>query len=150
MYVGIDYGRMNELSQLVQELSGVKVLPGRAFIGEDAYTIESGIVAGWYKNVYEKEPTILFPVRPEFVGHESPKIVMGKKSGLESIAIWSEKLGIELDEGQTMAVLMEVKLRSHDLKRVLTEKEFQKIAEKIKAEKKDNERWSGLIEAAFF
>ena len=133
--VGIDYSKMNELSQLVQELSGVKVLPGRAFIGEDAYTIESGIVTGWYKNVYEKEPTILFPVRPEFVGHESPKIVMGKKSGLESIAIWSEKLGIELDEEETMAVLMEVKVKSHDLKRVLTENEFQVIAEKVKAKK---------------
>jgi len=131
--VGIDYSKMNELSQLVQDLSGVRVLPGRAFIGEDAYTIESGIVTGWYKNVYEKEPTILFPVRPEFVGHESPRIVMGKKSGLESIAIWSEKLGIELNEDQTMAVLMEVKLRSHDLKRVLTENEFQQIAEKVKA-----------------
>jgi isopropylmalate/homocitrate/citramalate synthase len=130
--VGIDYSKMNELSQLIQDLSGVKVLPGRAFIGEDAYTIESGIVTGWYKNVYEKEPTILFPVRPEFVGHESPKIVMGKKSGLESIAIWSEKLGIELDEDQTMAVLMEVKLRSHDLKRVLTEDEFREIAERVR------------------
>ena len=133
--VGIDYSKMNELSQLVQELSGVKVLPGRAFIGEDAYTIESGIVTGWYKNVYEKEPTILFPVRPEFVGHVSPKIVMGKKSGVESIAIWSEKLGIELDEEETMAVLMEVKVKSHDLKRVLTENEFQEIAEKVKAKK---------------
>jgi len=130
--VGIDYSKMNELSQLIQDLSGVKVLPGRAFIGEDAYTIESGIVTGWYKNVYEKEPTILFPVRPEFVGHESPKIVMGKKSGLESIAIWSEKLGIELDEDQTMAVLMEVKLKSHDLKRVLTEDEFREIAERVR------------------
>ena len=133
--VGIDYSKMNELSQLVQELSGVKVLPGRAFIGEDAYTIESGIVTGWYKNVYAKEPTILFPVRPEFVGHVSPKIVMGKKSGVESIAIWSEKLGIELDEEETMAVLMEVKVKSHDLKRVLTEIEFQEIAEKVKAKK---------------
>jgi len=133
--VGIDYSKMNELSQLVQELSGVKVLPGRAFIGEDAYTIESGIVTGWYKNVYEKEPTILFPVRPEFVGHVSPKIVMGKKSGVESIAIWSEKLGIELDEEETMAVLMEVKQKSHDLKRVLSEDEFRKIANSVKAKK---------------
>jgi isopropylmalate/homocitrate/citramalate synthase len=133
--VGIDYSKMNELSRLVQELSGLKVLPGRAFIGEDAYTIESGIVAGWYKNVYEKEPTTLFPVRPDFIGHEGAKIVMGKKSGLDSIAIWSEKLGIELDEEETMAILMEVKAKSHDLKRVLTEKEFQEIAEKMKAKK---------------
>jgi len=34
-----------------------------------------------------------------------------------------------------MAVLMEVKVKSHDLKRVLTENEFQVIAEKVKAKK---------------
>ena len=132
--VGLNYKKMNELSKLVQELAGVQIPACRPFIGDGAYTIESGIPAAWYKNLYEREPTILFPVHPEFVGHESPRIVMGKKSGLESVAIWSEKLGIELDEDQTMAVLMEVKLRSHDLKRVLTEKEFQEIAERVKAE----------------
>jgi len=133
--VGIDYSKLNETARLVQELSGVQVAGNRPFIGEDAYTVESGIPAAWFRNVYDKEPTILFPVRPGFVGHAEPQIVMGKKSGLDNIAIWSEKLGIELDEDQTMAVLMEVKLQSHDLKRVLTEKEFQEITEKVKAKK---------------
>jgi len=133
--VGIDYSKLNEAAKLVQELSGVKVPGNRPFIGDGAYTIESGIVTGWYRNVFETNPTTVFPVHPDFVGHESPKIVMGKKSGLESIAIWSEKLGIELNEEETLAVLMEVKLKSHDLKRVLTEEEFREIAEKIKAAK---------------
>ena len=133
--VGIDYSKMNELSKLVQELSGVEVLPGRAFIGDEAYTIESGIVTGWYKNVFETNPTTIFPVHPDFVGHEKPKIVMGKKSGLDNIGIWSEKLGIELSEEETMDVLMQVKLKSHDLKRVLSEDEFRKIADSVKAKK---------------
>ena len=133
--VGIDYSRLNEAARLVQELSGVKVPGNRPFIGDDAYTIESGIVTGWFRNVFEENPTTVFPVHPDFVGHERPKIVMGKKSGVESIAIWSERLGIELNKEETLTVLMEVKLKSHDLKRVLTEEEFREIAEKIKAAK---------------
>jgi isopropylmalate/homocitrate/citramalate synthase len=133
--VGIDYSKMNELSRLVQDLSGVEVPPHRPFIGEGAYTIESGIVTGWYKNVFEKNPTTVFPVDPNFVGHEMPKIMMGKKSGVDNIAIWSQKLGLKLDEDESLAILREVKLRSHDLKRVLTEDEFKKIVEEVRTKK---------------
>ncbi|NIM45410.1 MAG: hypothetical protein GTO54_07265 [Nitrososphaeria archaeon] len=58
---------------------------------------------------------------------------MGKKSGIDSIAVWSQKLGMELTEEEALAVLGQVKLRSHDLKRVLSEDEFREIVEKVKA-----------------
>ena len=64
-----------------------------------------------------------------------PEIILGKKSGVDNITLWSQKLGIELSEEEKMAVLNQVKLRSHDLKRVLTEDEFRKIAKQVKAEK---------------
>ena len=129
---GIDYSKLNETAKLVQELSGVKVPGNRPFIGDDAYTIESGIVTGWFKNVFENNPTTVFPVHPEFVGHAPPQIVMGKKSGLDNVHLWAEKLNIELTDDETMAVLKQVKLKSHDLKRVLTEEEFREIVEKVK------------------
>ncbi|MGD9074783.1 MAG: hypothetical protein PVJ69_06200 [Desulfobacteraceae bacterium] len=130
---GLDYSKMNEVSKLVQELSGVNVPTSRPFIGEGAYSIESGIVTGWFKNVFETDPTTVFPVHPDFVGHEAPRILMGKKSGLDNIEIWTKKLGIELNEEEAMDVLQGVKLKSHDLKRVLTEKEFMQIAEKVRS-----------------
>jgi isopropylmalate/homocitrate/citramalate synthase len=133
--VGIDYSKLNELSKLVQTLSGTQIPSNRSFIGEEAYTIESGIVTGWFKNAFEKNPTTIFPVRPEFVGHDAPKIYMGKKSGADNIEIWTKKLGIQLNEEETLAVLQEVKLKSHDLKRVLDEKEFKEIVKKIKVGK---------------
>jgi isopropylmalate/homocitrate/citramalate synthase len=133
--VGIDYSKLNELSKLVQELSGTEIPANRPFIGEEAYTIESGIVTGWYKNAFEKNPTTVFPVNPNFVGHEAPKIAMGKKSGVDNVAIWSQRLGIELSEDERMAVLQKVKLRSHDLKRLLSEDEFRKITKEVKAGK---------------
>jgi isopropylmalate/homocitrate/citramalate synthase len=133
--VGINYQKLNELSKLVNELSGIEVPENRPFIGGKAYTIESGIVTSWYKNAFEKDPTIVFPVHPQFVGHAMPEIIMGKKSGVDNIALWAQEAGIELAEDEKMAVLNEVKLRSHDLKRTLTKNEFRKIAKKVKAKK---------------
>jgi len=127
--VGLDFSKLNELSGLVQELSGTQVPSCRPFIGEGAYSIESGIVTGWFKNVFESNPTTVFPVHPDFVGHKTPQIMMGKKSGLDNIEIWCRKLGIELNEDEAMDVLKAVKLKSHDLKRVLSEKEFLEICE---------------------
>jgi isopropylmalate/homocitrate/citramalate synthase len=131
--VGIDYSKLNELSKLVRELSGVDVPSSRPFIGEGAYSIESGIVTGWYRNVFETHPTTVFPVHPDFVGHEAPKILIGKKSGLDNVGVWSKELGIELSEEEAMEVLQEIKLKSHDLKRVLTQDEFREIARGVKA-----------------
>jgi isopropylmalate/homocitrate/citramalate synthase len=129
---GIDYSKLNETAKLIRELSDTQIPGNRPFIGEDAYTVESGIPAAWFRNVYDKEPTILFPVRPGFVGHAEPQIMMGKKSGLDNIAIWSKKLNIDLNDDEAMAVLKEVKLKSHDLKRVLTEEEFREIVGEVK------------------
>jgi isopropylmalate/homocitrate/citramalate synthase len=133
--VGLDYGKMNELSKLVRDLSGVQIPSCRPFVGEGAYTIESGIVTGWFKNVFESHPTTVFPVHPEFVGHAAPQIVLGKKSGLDNVDIWAKRLGIELSEEQSNALLQEAKLMSHDLKRVLSEDEFRKLAKKVKAKR---------------
>ncbi len=132
--VGIDYGKLNELSQLVRNLSGVQVPSCRPFIGDGAYTIESGIVTGWYRQAYKDHPTTVYPVHPNFVGRDKPQIVMGKKSGLDNVWIWAESMGLELNNEEAMEVLQRVKIASHDSKRVLNENEFKEIVEKVKSE----------------
>ena len=129
--VGIKYNKLTELAKLVGELSGVPA--NRPFVSDMVNSIESGIVAGWYKNSFAQYPTEIVPVLPQFVGHEPPQVVMGKKSGLESVAMWAEKLNIELTNEETREVLAQVKLKSHDSKRILTEEEFREIALGVKA-----------------
>jgi isopropylmalate/homocitrate/citramalate synthase len=133
--VGINFSKINELSKLVMELSGLEVPPQRPFVGEKAFTVESGIVTGWYRNAYKEHPTRVFPVRPEFVGHAVPDIIMGKKSGVDNIMVWAQKLGLEIAEDEKMEILNRIKRRSHDLKRVLTEREFSEIVAQVRAEK---------------
>lgn len=133
--VGLKYGKLNELSKLVRELSGTQMPANRPFIGDMAYDIESGIVTSWYKNSFDQQPTEVFPVHPNFVGHRAPRILMGKKSGLDNVALWSDKLGIKLAEDEAIEVLKQVKLKALALKRVLTQDEFHKIVQGVKAMK---------------
>ncbi len=130
--VGINFSKINELSKLVMDISGLEVPLNRPFVGKNAYTVESGIVTGWYRNAYNDHPTTVFPVRPEFVGHAAPDIIMGKKSGVDNIIVWAQKLGLEIAEDKKMEILNRIKRRSHDLKRVLTEKEFSEIVAEVK------------------
>ncbi len=130
---GLNFSKLNELSSLVAGLSGIQVPPNRPFVGEKAYSIESGIVTNWFRNAYQENPTTVFPVRPSFVGHETPQIVMGKKSGIDNLLIWAERHGLSIAEEKRLEVVARVKKVSHDLKRNLTPAEFKRIVEDVQA-----------------
>jgi isopropylmalate/homocitrate/citramalate synthase len=128
--VGIKYNKITELSKLVGELSGRPA--NRPFVSDEVNDIESGIPASWYKRIYEQYPTDIVPVSPRLVGHREPKILMGKKSGVDSVALWAERLSIELTEEDIEQILGQVKQRAYDLKRSLTEDEFYEIVQGAK------------------
>jgi isopropylmalate/homocitrate/citramalate synthase len=133
--VGLDFAKMNELSKLVEELSGVPIPANKPVVGDDIYTIEAGMVSMFYDNVYEKNLTTVFPVNPDFTGHHGPKIGMSKKSGVTNIRIWAQNLNLEISDSESEEIVQIVKRRSHDLKRPLSEDEFREIVENFQAEK---------------
>jgi len=128
---GLKYETLNDLSNLVNELAGRG--PNRPFVGEETYDVESGMVLSWHRNSRKTYPTETVPIDPALVGHRGPRYVMGKKSGIDSVAMWAEKLHIELDADQGAEVLRRVKQFSHDAKRQLTEDEFKDIADAVKS-----------------
>lgn len=130
--VGLKYDKLNELSALVRELTGTVIPSNRPFVGETAYDIESGIITGWYRNVYHQYPVEIFPLNPSFIGHRPPQILMGKKSGADNVILWSEELGIKLNEDELQEVISRVKLKSLSLKRTLTKDEFREIVEDLR------------------
>ncbi len=127
---GLKYEMFSELYDLISTLAGRG--PNRPFVGEETYDVESGMVVSWHRNSRNVYPTETVPIDPALVGHRGPRYVMGKKSGIDSVGIWSEQLGIELDKDQGAEVLRRVKLYSHDVKRQLTEDEFREIADAVK------------------
>jgi isopropylmalate/homocitrate/citramalate synthase len=130
---GIDYSKLYGLSKLVRELAGVPVPPNRGIVGDRIFHVESGIITSWVKNVKQEHLTEAFPFRPEFVGQTGPEIVLGKGSGLDSIHIWLERVGLPpADEATAMAMLQEVKAASLAKKGLLDEEEFRAIAERVR------------------
>ena len=129
--VGLDYSKLTPLANLVQKLCGVVVPTNKPVVGSSLYQIESGIIASWFKNCGDEFATELFPVRASFVGQPAPTVVMGKGSGIDSVKMWLEQMGIEASDEEALKMTMEVKKYSLGTKKLLTEGEFRKVAQDV-------------------
>lgn len=128
---GIDTTKFTGIARLVSELSGVVQPANRPITGERLYNVESGIIATWVNNVGDEllEP---FPFRPELVGQSPPEIVLGKGSGLDSVAIWLGRHGIfDAETKEIETILAEVKGRSLAKKGLLDDEEFLDIVREV-------------------
>ena len=56
---------------------------------------------------------------------------MGKSSGLESVADWLGKMGVDASQGQREAIVQKVKEASTKKKGLLSDNEVKKIVESI-------------------
>ncbi len=126
--LGLNYDKLYELARLVQELSGQPVPGNKPVVGDGLFRVESGIIASWLKNCDYEYATELFPYRWEVVGQPSAEIVMGKGSGIDSVKMWLHKLEIEASEEEAMDILMAVKRFGLNHKRLLSEEEFETLA----------------------
>ena len=130
---GVDTGIKTEhfldISRTVMERAGVDQPSNRPIVGEKLFNVESGIIASWVKNVGNAKLTEAFPYRPELVGQGQPEIVLGKGSGLDSVAVWLDKYSLSASTEVMEAILMDVKGKSLEVKRLLTADEFLKIAD---------------------
>ncbi len=132
---GIDTTTFTDIARLVAELSGVTQPSNRPITGDMLYNVESGIITTWVKNVGD-ELTEPFPYRPELVGQKPPEIVLGKGSGLDSVAIWLGNNGIyDADTKDIEVILAEVKAKSLEKKGLLDNDEFLNIVRDVLPDK---------------
>jgi isopropylmalate/homocitrate/citramalate synthase len=116
------FERLREVSARVRELSGYELDPWKPVVGENLFVRESGAVASQFH-----DPPSIEPYSSKLVGAERG-IVLGKKSGLDSIRIKAEELGLDLDEDRQRELLAQVKAEGTAKRRVLTDEEFLKLA----------------------
>lgn len=132
---GIDMGIKTEhfydISRLVLGLAGVDQPSNRPVIGEHLFHVESGIIASWVNNVGDEHLTEAFPYRPGLVGQPDPEIVLGKGSGLDSVAIWLDRYNIKAETDEITEILAGVKDVSLEKRGLLDEDEFLTIVEKV-------------------
>src|SRR5581483_4254108 len=108
---GLRLDRIRAVSERVRELSG-----------ETLYRRESGAVASQFH-----DPPSIEPYSSELVGAQR-SIVLGKKSGLDSIRIKAEELGLDVPEERRADLLAAVKKLGAEKRDLVTDEEFRKLA----------------------
>ena len=124
---GYKFERVMELAFLAQDLSGIRIPRNKPVTGEENFTRESGIGIDLVVN----NPLVMFGTHPKFTGREG-KIVLGKKSGRDSIRYALEKLGIkDVSEERIMDILKAVKTKGIEKKSLVSADEFKEIIASI-------------------
>jgi isopropylmalate/homocitrate/citramalate synthase len=96
-------------------------------VGENLFVRESGAVASQFHI-----PEAIEPYSSELVNAER-KIVLGKKSGVDSVDLKAKELGLHIAPEQRTAILAEVKRRSIEKRGLVTDDEFREIVRRLPA-----------------
>ena len=117
----LDLTRIRQVSKAVREAGKYELEPWRPLVGENLFVRESGAVASQFHM-----PEAIEPYSAELVGAQR-QIVLGKKSGLDSIALKAQELGLEVPEAKRATVLNAVKVKGAAAGRLVTDSEFRQI-----------------------
>ena len=113
--------RIRAVSARVRELSGYSLEPWKALTGETLFRRESGAVAAQFH-----DPPAIEPYSSGLVAAERG-IVLGKKSGLDSIRIKAAELGLDVPEERRPDLLARVKELGARERRLVTDDEFRAL-----------------------
>ena len=131
--LGLDYSKIYGTAQLVRKIAGTVDRPNRGITGEGISSIESGIIAAWYKNIYQEEPLEILPYLYSLTGHPETETVLGKNSGIASVEMALERLGMDSQNDALNRELLErVKELSLGKKGLVSLEEFAELAQKVK------------------
>ena len=117
----LDLSRMRALADRVRALSGYELEPWKPLVGENLFRRESGAVASQFH-----DPPSIEPYSSGLVGAER-SIVLGKKSGIDSIRIKSADLGLDVPESAHADLLARVKQLGTSKRGLVTDEEFRQL-----------------------
>jgi isopropylmalate/homocitrate/citramalate synthase len=121
--VTLDLGKVRHASKVVREAGGYTLDAWRPLVGDTLFMRESGAVASQFHI-----PEAIEPYSSDLVGAKR-NIVLGKKSGLDSIALKAKELGVSIGKDQLAPILAVVKARAIAKRGLLSNEEFLQIVE---------------------
>jgi isopropylmalate/homocitrate/citramalate synthase len=121
--VALDLTRVREVSEVVQRAGGYQVDAWKPLVGENLFMRESGAVASQFHI-----PEAIEPYSSELVNAQR-HIVLGKKSGLDSVDLKAKELGLALETGQRATVLAAIKKRAVAKRGLVSDEEFRAIVD---------------------
>jgi isopropylmalate/homocitrate/citramalate synthase len=123
--VELNLKEIRKISALVRQTAGHELEPWKPVVGENLFMRESGAVASQFHI-----PEAIEPFSADLVGAKR-EIVLGKKSGLDSIAIKAMELNISLTTEQQQAVLAAVKRAGVEKRGLVSDAEFSNIVRQV-------------------
>jgi isopropylmalate/homocitrate/citramalate synthase len=115
--------RIRDVSERVRQLSGYALEPWKPVTGETLFRRESGAVASQFH-----DPPSIEPYSSHLVATDRA-IVLGKKSGLDSIRIKAEELGLDVPEDRRADLLARVKELGARKRGLVTDDEFRALVD---------------------
>ena len=122
MGTNLRFERLREVSARVQELSGYELEPWKPLVGDTLFRRESGAVASQFH-----DPPSIEPYSADVVGAER-SLVLGKKSGLDSIRIKAAELGLDVPDESRAELLARVKRLGAEKHGLVSDEEFRQLA----------------------
>jgi len=119
--------RIREVSEVVRRAGKYELEGWKPLIGDNLFLRESGAVASQFHI-----PEAIEPYAAELVGAKRG-IVLGKKSGLDSIRLKAEELGLDVSEQQRPQLLDAVKRKAIANGGLVTDEQFRAIVQNLMA-----------------
>src|SRR5215207_1241627 len=119
---GIDTRQLSRISRLVSNYTGMVVQPNKAIVGSNAFAHEAGI----HQDGMLKHQTTYEIMRPEDVGVNQTKLVLGKHSGRHALRNRLAEMGHALDEVELDKAFARFKELA-DRKKVMTDLDLEAI-----------------------
>jgi len=123
--VAMDLTKVREVSETVCRAAGYTLEAWKPLVGENLFMRESGAVASQFHI-----PEAIEPYSSELVGARR-SIVLGKKSGLDSIDLKCKELGLAIMAEQRGPILAAVKKRAIAKRGLLTDDEFSTLVGQV-------------------
>jgi isopropylmalate/homocitrate/citramalate synthase len=119
--VALNFTKVREASEAVCKQAGYTLEAWKPLVGENLFMRESGAVASQFHI-----PEAIEPYSSELVNAKR-SIVLGKKSGLDSIDLKCKELGITITPEQRAPILAAVKKRAIAKHGLVSDQEFREI-----------------------
>jgi len=119
---GIETQQITRVSKLVSNYTGIVVQPNKAIVGANAFAHEAGI----HQDGMLKHQTTYEIMRPEDVGVNQSKLVLGKHSGRHALRSRLAEMGHSLDELELDKAFARFKELA-DRKKVITDLDLEAV-----------------------
>lgn len=122
---GVRLDMVHEVSAQVRRLSGYSMAPWTPLVGENLFRRETGTAVGQFH-----DPEAIEPYSSKIVGAERA-VVLGKRSGRDSIRIKCEELGLEVPGELWRDLLERVKALGTRKRGLVTDDEFRALVKEL-------------------